>query len=302
MTIRILFGLMLIINFACNAQNSITTNKIVKAKNNKFGVKSESGTLLIDTIYGGISFLYNGGRKTLPPNNKATNRPIEYYVVGNELNQTAIFDKNGKKIFDFVECFQLEVDEHTKTIVAINKLKDNQLRSTLYEFGGKQIFDTTFENIGYINNSDLIALIVEDGQNDEFYLYNPFTKVKLGPYSHFNIYNEDSSPPLGMEKEDFNKYSSLNLITVRQNLGNEYIWGLIDMKGNELLPVEYTYFRVIGEDMKKNFIDRASKPEGVDFLFYAYLFNDKSKLLFFDKKMEKYICENESRTIVKEKY
>jgi len=292
---------MVIIPFGCTSQNTVTTNEIVKTSGNKLGVKSKSGKMLIDTIYDGISNFYNLGRKTFPPNNNRYEDPVEFYLVRKELSQFAVFDKDGNKVFDFADCFQIEVDAHTRTVVKIVRQEDNILRSYLYGFDGKQIFETSFENIGYINDSDLIALIVEDGQNDEFYLYNPFTKNKMGPYSHFNVYNKDSSPPMGMEKVDFKNYNSLNVISVRQNAGNKYKWGFIDMKGNEIFPVEYKYFRVIEEGVVTRFIDRASKPEGVEFLFYSYLFNDRSKMILFDENMGKYICDNELNTIMKEK-
>ena len=64
-------------------------------------------------------------------------------------------------------------------------------------------FDTSFEPITFINDSDLI---VADGAHDEYYLYSPFTKDKIGPFDHFYIYNEDSSGPIGMELQEFEKY------------------------------------------------------------------------------------------------
>ncbi|MBK8702583.1 MAG: hypothetical protein IPN33_02515 [Saprospiraceae bacterium] len=298
MTRRIYIFLMILMAYGGNAQNSVLKNKVITTTGKKMGVVSQSGDILIDTIYSGVSPFFNKGRKTLPPTNKISKEVVEMYLVSND-NQYAVFDKDGLKLFGFEECFQVEVDEHTKTIVKILKQDDNQLRSYLYGFDGKLIFDTSFENVGYINNSDLIALIAEDGQNDEFYLYNPFTKVKLGPYSHFNIYNEDSSPPLGMDEKDFEKYTSLNVITVRQDSSSKYIWGMIDMQGNELHPLVYKHFRVIDKDLRERFIDRSSRPEGVEFLFYAHLFSGGSMLLF-DEKMEKYIYEHESMTIVKE--
>jgi hypothetical protein len=298
---KILLLLFAIMPFACTGQNSVRTNEIFKTSKNKFGVKSKSGRVLIDTIYDGISNFYNLGRKTLPPNNKRYEAPVEFYLVRNGLGQSAVFDKDGMQVFHFTDCYRIEVDAHTKTVVKIVMLEDNRMLSYLYGFDGKLIFETSFENIGYINDSDLIALIVEDGQNDEFYLYNPFTRNKLGPFSHFNIYNQDSSPPFGMEKEDFTKYTTLNIIAVRQNFGSKYKWGFVDMKGKEMLPMNYKSFRVADQDFKKQFTDRASRPEGVEFLFYAYSIDDPGKMLLFDEKMEQYIYNYNSMTILKKK-
>jgi len=285
---------------SCSAQHSVTTNQIITTSDKKFGVVSKSGELLIDSIYSSISLFYNGGRKTLPPNNTIPAKVVELYLVRNDENQLAVFDKNGLKTFDFTNCFQIEVDEHTKTLVKIIKQGNNQLRSFLYDFDGQSVFEESFEYIAYIIDSDLIALIAEDGQNEEYYLYNPFTKKRLGPYTHFNIFNRDSNPLMGMEKEEFSPYTSLNVITVRHNSGSDYKWGMIDLKGNEILPIEYKYFRVPEENLKKRFINRATRPDGVEFLFYSYPIGDGNMLLF-DEKLDRYEFNNESMTIVKAK-
>ncbi len=300
MKIKILFYLILLISSICKGQNSVTTNEVIKTSDNKFGVKSKSGKILIDTIYDGIAKFYNLGRKTLPPNNNRYNNPVEFYLVIKE-TEKAVFDKDGKIVFDFAACSQLELDDHTSTVVKIVTEENNRLRSYLYGFDGNQIFEESFENIGYINNSDLIALIAEDGQNDEFYLYNPFKKKKLGPFSRFNIFNIDSSPPIGMEKEDFKNYYNLNIITVRQNFKDKYKWGLIDMQGNEILPIAYKYFQVIDKVFKSRVIDSASQPAGIEFSFYSCLFDNPHKILLIDNNMEQYTYDNDTKVITKVK-
>lgn len=102
-----------------------------------------------------------------------------------------------------------------------------------------------------------------------------------------------------MKEADFELYKSLNIISVRQDKGNDYIWGLVDMQGNELLPMQYKYFRILNEDLKKRFIERATKPEGVTFLFYSHQFGDNRQLYLFDKNMEQYKLNSDTNEIVK---
>lgn len=290
--------LMILLSMSCKAQHSVTTNQIVQTNDFYFGVASENGVLLIDTIYRQVSVIHNTGRQTLPPSETwRTPTPWEYYLVRNADNQKAIFDSNGKMVFDFIDCLQLQLDIHTKTVVKTDMLENHRMRSSLYTFDGELLFDTTFENIGYINNSDLIALIAEDGANEEYYLFNPFTNKQLGPYTHFNIYNQDSAPTLGMKEQDFDDYKTLNLITVRITKDNDYIWGVVDMEGNEVLPINYRYIRIIGNDIRERFIGRAEKPDDVKFLFYAYNTNDRNTMLLFDKNMTAYEYDHESRKI-----
>ncbi len=290
--------LMTFLFIACNAQRSVTTSQIVQTNDHHFGVVSANGTLLIDTVYREIRVLHDTGRQTLPPSENYKNpTPWEYYLVRNTTNQKAIFDSNGNKIFGFIDCFQLQFDKHTKTVVKTDILENNRIRSALYRLKGDLIFDTTFENIGYINNSNLIALIAEDGANEEYYLFNPFTNKKLGPYTHFNIYNQDSNSPLGMQTQDFEDYKNVNLITVRITKDNDYIWGVVDMDGNEVLPINYRYIRIIGKDMRERFIGRAEKPEGIKCLFYAYKLDDRKTMLLFDEMMNSYTYDHETRKI-----
>lgn len=296
---RIFILLLILLNFGCTAQNSVETNTIITTENYKMGVISESGDLLIDTIYNSVSLFYNKGRQSLPPVRTVSKETVEFYKVRNDDNQYAIFDKNGQTVFDFADCINLQVDEYTQTIVKMVKQPDNRFRSYLYDFKNQLIFEASFEHIYYINESDLIALIAEDGQNEEYYLYNPFTKKKSSVYTHFNIFNQDTNLPFGMKETDFEKYKSLNIISVRQEKDNEYIWGLVDMKGNELLPMKYKYFRILTDDLKKRFIERATKPEGVNFLFYSHQFGDNRQMYLFDENMEIYQFDGDKNEISK---
>lgn len=303
MIIRGLIFILLIQVNICEAQHSLKTNKIIRTPSNKSGVVSKSGKLLIDTAYSGI-FLFEGkGHKILPPQevNMTPNYELEYYLVIDTENKLSVFNSNGKKVFGFYECAGLEIDENTKTFVKIVNEADNRLRSYLYDFNGKLIIEQSFENIGYINNSELIALIAEDGYNDEYYLYNIKTKNKLGPFTHFNIYNKDSSPPLGMDKSDFEKYKKLNIIIVRQKSGNENIWGVVDMTGKELLPIKYDRIAILDQSTYDGVIHKANKPVNVNFYFYSYKTNNQHQLLLIDDKLNIYEYDHNLKKISKVK-
>ncbi|MFK7973167.1 MAG: hypothetical protein AB8F95_22550 [Bacteroidia bacterium] len=285
---------MALLTLSCNAQNSVTTNEIIKTSDNLFGVKSADGSLLIDTLYGRISIVYAGARLTLPTAKREVNpKPLEYYVVSNKAHQKALFNSDGKVVFDFVDCHSIQFDQHTQSIVTTELTASNSLRGKLYDISGQAVFDTTFESVAFINNSDLIALIAQDGSIDEYYLYNPFTKKRMGPFDHFNIYNKDSGPPLGMKKEDFVKYTSLDVIAVRKTVDRDYVWGIVDMKGDEILPIEYDYFRLVGNDMKGTYLKNAEKPEDVEFLFYSRKSGSTYNMLFLDADMQVYEFKRE---------
>lgn len=282
------------------AQYSVTTNEIItNSSGRKQGVMAPSGKILIDTVFSSITLFHSGARKTLPPKEEISTEVVEYYLVRNEAWELAIFDSGGDKVFGFADCHQLEIDEHTETIVKVVWTSGTPSESYLYDFDGDLVFERSFENIAYINDSDLIALIAEDGQREEYYLYNPFTEEKLGPLTHFNVYNRDSSPPFGMDKAAFELYTKLNVITVRETRDNDYIWGMFDLQGEQVYPIAYKYFRVIDPDLRKRFIDRAEKPEGVEFLFYGYFASEVSQMMLFDEHLNRYILESGLNKIVK---
>jgi len=290
MKIRFHLILITLLAFGCNAQNSVTTNEIIRTENNLFGVKSKNGKLIIDSIYKRIEVIYNHQKLMLPPNEKKRlPQQLEYYLVSNSNNQKGLFDKNGKMVFGFMDCQNIILDEHTQTVVVNVKEKPNTPpRSYLYNVKGDLLFDTSYENIGFISNSDLITLVVEDGRNDEYYLYNPFTKNKIGPIDHFNIYNEYSSS-FGMKASDFEKYKKLNIVTIRREVDNDYIWGMIDSKGNEILPIEYKNLSIITERHTNHpAFKRAVKPDGVEFILKGAHISKPSTSIYFDSNFDKY--------------
>lgn len=276
---------------ACT-EYTVATNKIITATDHQMGVVAPDGKLLIDTVYPGVFPLYSHLRQTLPPNEELSDGIEEFYLVRNAENQLALFNNGGTKVFGFVDAERLAVDEHTKTIVKTVVEEGSGERSYLYGFNGKPVFESSFRSIAYVTNSDLIALIAQDGATREYYLYNPFTEAKLGPYSHFNIYNADSETPIGMITADFQPYKELNIITVRETRGESYVWGVIDMQGQQVYPVAYKYFRIIDHVLRKRFIDKAEKPEGVEYLFYAHFANETSQMMLFDKNMSRYVLES----------
>ena len=149
--------------------------------------------------------------------------------------------------------------------------------------------DTSFKYIAFIEHSDLIALVVEEGAKTEIYLYNPFEQKKLGPFDHFNIYNEGSNLPMGMEASDFEKYKKLNVLTVRREENNDYIWGMVDAKGNEILPLSYKGIQILSASDKNHpAFKKAIKPEGVDLIFKAVQVSNPSVAIYFDSDLVQY--------------
>ena len=276
--------------FGCNAQNSVSTNEIFSTEGIKVGVKSKEGKILIEPIYKHIRILMNHDKLTLPPKEgREGTKNLEYYLVSNSDNQKALFDKNGKVVFDFCDCVNIVVDQYTQTAVISKKIPNyKQPRSFLHKLNGGLLFESSFENIAYINNSNLIALIAQDSPDEEFYLFNPFSKKKIGPFDHFNIYSKDMSP-FGLSEMEFEKSSNLNTITIRKEVDNDYIWGMIDFDGKEILPMEYRYLQLfLTQEKKHPSFKRADKPEGIDFLFRGTLGNKPSKSILFDSNFDKY--------------
>jgi hypothetical protein len=279
--------MIMLTSFGC--QHSVKTNEIIRTENRLFGVRAENGHLLIDTVYRQIRVLDNRAKLTLPPiESPQSIEVLEYYIVSGTSGRKAIFDKNGKIFFDFVDCAALQFDEHTQSVVTVIKQADHRQRSYLYNTKGELQFETSFEDIGFISHSDLIALIVEQGSNDEFYLYSPFTKKKLGPIDHFNIFNKDMSTFM-MEESDLEKFQKLNIVTVRKEVDNEYVWGVIDASGNEILPIEFINLRMITtKDKQHPAFKRATKPAGVDFIFSGKQISNPSVQIYFDENFVKY--------------
>ena len=172
MKVSVYLFLMTLLALGCQAQNSVKSNEIFSTKENLFGVKSKEGKLLIDPIYEWIRVVLDHERLTLPPiGNRQGAKELEYYLARNASNQKAIFNQDGDLLFGFVDCQGLIIDQHTQTVVVTKEIQANtRPRSYLYQVNGDPIFDDSFENIAYINNSDLIVLIAEDGPNDELYL------------------------------------------------------------------------------------------------------------------------------------
>ena len=277
------------------AQQAVLTHQIIQSADHRMGVVDASGHILIDTIYPLVALFPNGGRKVMPDSPKIPLEPASLYRVRNEAGQWGVFGANGQQIVPFGEADQVEVDVHTRTYVRVIEQEDHRFRSFLYDFDHNLLFEESFESIGYVLHADLIALIVADGQHTEAYLYNPFTRVKRGPYSHFNIYNAASPPHLGMDEQDFATFRALNVITVRQDAGSTYLWGMLDLQGNMIAPVQYTSLALFTEDYRNHpALRRAKKPDGVELLLYANLREGTtSRTFFFDRDFQRYELIND---------
>ena len=287
--------LTLLVSSGCNGQNSTSTNQIVKSQNHLFGVISKNGELLIDTIYGRINIIDESSKLVLPVTNKTVPPEItDYYLITDTVNKKAIFDSNGNIIFDFIDCNSLQFDTETKSVVLIQIELNNQLRSYLYDLDGQLVFKENFESIAFIKGSNMIALIVEDGVKDEYYIYNKNKGNRIGPFDHFNIYNGSSNPPIGMKQDEFKKFKNLNVVAVRKMVDNDYLWGIYDLNGNEILPIEFKNLRLLSESDKNHIVfKRAKKPEGAEFLFIGSHVSNPSVAIYFDSNFAKY----EQRTI-----
>lgn len=297
-----IFILTLLASFDCRAQTSTRTRQIVKSLNHLFGVMSKTGELIIDTIYGRINIIDENSKRILPVSDKPlTSEITDYYLVTDVENRKAIFDSNGKILFDFIECTSLQLDTETNSVVLVRLESNKQLRSYLYELDGQLVFKENFESIAFIKGSNLIALIVEDGAQDEYYIYNKATGNKIGPFDHFNIYNRNSQLPIGMQLEEFVKYQKLNVVAVRKLVNKDYLWGIYDLNGNEILPIEFKNLRMFSEADRKHFAFRsAKKPEGVDFIFKCSHFSNSSVAIYFDRNFAKY--EHRTISIPKREY
>jgi hypothetical protein len=287
---RILFLISItLLVVACKSQNSVTTNEIIKSKGNLYGLKSNNGSLLIDTIYNKINLLNDNLKLTLPSNDKIQNpTTFAYYIVNDIEGKNAIFDKDGKLIFPFMDCSSLQIDNKTQSVVATKKDIDNRTRKYLYNLEGELQLEANYKDIAFIRNTDLLALISNDGQNKEYYIYNSSNKKKLGPFDHFSIYNETMSS-FAMQDSDFERLKKLNLITIRNEIDNEYQWGIIDLNGDEILPMEYRSLKkVLEQDRNHPAFKKAVKPVGVDFVFTGKHISDLSKPIYFDTNFIKY--------------
>lgn len=295
---KLLINLLVIIlmAFGAHAQNAISTNEIFKTEDNLFGVKSQNGKVLIDAIYKEIRIAKTFEKLVLPPvEGRPELSPLGYYLVKSTNQQKALFDSNGKLIFAFTDCSNLVFDQHTQTVV-----KATQAGSYLYNIKGELLTESPYKKIAFINHSDLIVLIAAEGSNKEFYLYNPFERKKIGPFDHFNVYNAASPTPWGIEPTAFDNYKKLNIIAVRREVDNDYLWGVIDIEGHEVLPMEYRNLKLFSKSQQEHpAYKQATKPEGVEFLFRGAHLSKPSTSIYFDRKWTKYefkTIEGETRS------
>lgn len=70
------------------------------------------------------------------------------------------------------------------------------------------------------------------------------------------------------------------MIFARIGKGDGEKWGVLDLRGEIVLPFEYDKINFIEKSMKQQFIDGCQKPNGVTFLFYTY--EDNRNIVLFD--------------------
>lgn len=267
--------------------HSVKTNEIFQNEEGHFGLKARNGKVLIEPTFQNIQVLCDYEKHQLPLTKEPTTpEPMEYYVVLDKTNQRAIFNANGAIIIPFNPYYNVTLNEHTLTAVAAVMNENNRLRHQLLGSDGMPLFTEDFENIAYIKGTDVIVLIKEDGAKDELYMYNPFTKSKSGPYEAFTIYDEHYDPTMGIASIKFSPL--LDFIGVAVRKGDD-TWGMINDKGEVVLPFEFDYIRTIPEDLRETYIDLSRKPEGINFVLYAARKPAPSTILFFDQLLNEYV-------------
>lgn len=273
---------------SCNSQNSILTNKVFRSDDQKVGVKSKSGKILIDPEYKMIRPIYSDDRMTYNGIKNSVRKPLEYYLATMENDFKGIIDSNGKEVFGFRKCFDLQIDERTKTIIVVDKLPDHKKVYLLFDFKNKQLDNIQYQNIGYIENSDLIILVKV--KRKEVYLLNINNNIKSGPYEHFIVWDENYDPTLGRKDVKFTKLKKPLGIGVR----NKGIWGMIDQDGNEILPMKYSSMKIFSEEQKSHpFFKRVTMPEDVNIVL-STISEEKRKQTFYDENMIEYEIVNEN--------
>jgi len=179
----ILIVLFAILNLSSFAQNSVITNEIFKTKEYKYGVKTSNGDTIIQPIYRSINICYNNRAIYSTLSSQSISKPkikkLEYYIVKDTMNKKAIFDSNGKVFIDFIQAYLILLEENSQTIIVGKRLENDKLKYFLHDFKMKQLDKLDYKEISYINNSNLMVLVFEDGSKEEKYLFNSLTKKKI---------------------------------------------------------------------------------------------------------------------------
>jgi len=265
----------------CVAQNSVFSNIIFTSKDGFKGVKSKKGKILIPPFYKEIINIYSNNKKTFEGVQNTPSYLLEYYLVKNNSDLRGIVDANGKNIIEFDNFSDFQVDDRTGTIV-LNRQVGGRTMSALYNIKGENIDTTYYNQIGYIVDTDLIVL--EKQKKKEVYLYHSKRKLKLGPFDHFVVWNDNQYITSTKELQK-NKSAKPIQIAIR----NKDLWGIINMNGETILPQKYSSLRLFSyEDAEHPFFKLAKKPTEVDFILVAHLREEALRTFYYDSNMEAY--------------
>ena len=257
--------LLLIVLFLLNTCKSQQAT-IYRGDNDKFGLMSSSGKMILDTQFLRITPYYDLEKGIYEaPGNRIPKGPFPYFIVKNAAEELAIADLSGKIIFDFIEARNLEIDTASNTVAAVHRLPTHGTVSKLYTLDGKLVDTTGYKNIGYFDDNELIIL---QESRDTIYLFNVDNNQKYGPFDHFNWWPD------------------VQWMSVR----HDDKWGLIEVSGEELIPIIYSSIRrVTPEYLAHPYHRLAEKPEGVKFIFTAVYEDESSrKTVIFDENLKAY--------------
>jgi hypothetical protein len=284
MRLIFLFALFAVAN--CSAQqpdNIILSNQIFHAPDGKLGVKNAKGDIIIPALYTRM-YPYDNLQNPSFSNQqrKPSVFPLPYYIVGANDSMQGVFDQYGKKVFDFIRCYNLQIDPKTNSVVVIQKYKDNREKSQLYSMNGQCRDTTLYKQIGFMAESDFVIL---ERQKREVYLFHSKTGKKLGPYEHFNYWDEYFNYRMNPGKKDPHIKGPIGF-TVRL----KDVWGLLDTEGNEILPMNYeSLWLFTDEERKQPMYINTEKPQGVDIIAYGTTLDHQR--VFFDTKFKTYLLD-----------
>ena len=103
-----------------------------------------------------------------------------------------------------------------------------------------------------------------------------------------------------MSEEEFAPYKKLNIIIAKIGKGENEKWGVLNLKGDTILPFEYDNIRFITKEMRYHFIDKSKKPDNVELLLYTEDPKlNNNRIVFLDTNFNTYGYDQENKVIYK---
>ena len=197
------------------SENVYEKNALIYQKNEKFGLLSITGNIILEAKYDEI---YSLGYK-------------ENEIIVKENNKYMIYDTNGKNlikdVFDSIQSdeFYTEEDEYRKSGYIVCKITSDGYRYGYYDYEYNKVLEINYNQISRIldvknkNNIYLIASL-----NGQFGVFINNTKVIDTQYQSIN-------------------YDSELEVFIVERTGK---YGAISLKGKEILKAEYNELKVNG--------------------------------------------------------